>query len=102
MEDLEKRQEDILQRAAYLQQRTTQLIAELDNWMPCEQANANLEREIIERRRERKAVARTNLTPPPQTVARDNRSSPPSPQLKLSRRQKIIARFDRLLCGSGD
>jgi len=90
MEDLEKRQADIRQRAEYLIQRNDKIIAILDNWIPSEQANANMEREIIVRlRREREAAAHANpLTQPP----------PP----KLTCWQKFFSRFDRLLGGSGD
>ena len=91
MEDLEKIQADIRQRAEYLIQRNDKIIAILDNWIPSEEANANMEREIIERnRREREAATHANpLTQPPHIP-------------KLTCWQKFFSRFDRLLGGSGE
>ena len=51
MEQINSKQEDICQRAENLIYRNNLIIAELDNWMPSEEANANLMREIIERNR---------------------------------------------------
>ena len=51
MEKINSKQEDIRRRAENLIHRNEQLIAILDNWMPSEQANANMEREIMERNR---------------------------------------------------
>ena len=89
MEDIEKRQADIRQRAEYLIQRNDKIIAILDNWIPSEEANAKMEREIIVRlRREREAAALAN--PPAQ------------PPPKLTCWQKFFSRFDRLLGSNGD
>ena len=51
MEQINSLQEDICRRAEILMYRNKLIIAELDNWMPSEEANANLMREIIERNR---------------------------------------------------
>ena len=51
MEQINSKQADICQRAEYLMYRNRMIIDALDNWMPTEEANANLMREIIERNR---------------------------------------------------
>ena len=56
MEDTASKQEEIRQRAERLIYSTEQLIDILDNWMPSEQANANMEREIMERYRRLQAL----------------------------------------------
>jgi len=49
MEELDRKQEDIRQRAEYLMHQTRIIIRELDNWMPTEEANERMMREIMER-----------------------------------------------------
>ena len=51
MEQINSKQADICQRAEYLMYRNRMIIDALDNWMPTEEANANLMHEIIERNR---------------------------------------------------
>jgi len=50
-EDISRKQEDIRLRAENLMYRTRMIIRELDNWMPAEEANERMMREIIERKK---------------------------------------------------
>jgi hypothetical protein len=60
MDTTEMKQEDIRMRAENLMVRTELLINQLDNWLPSDAANANLEREIRERNRKQKATGNVN------------------------------------------
>jgi hypothetical protein len=78
MEEITKRQADIRQRAEYLIHRNEQLINILDNWMPTDEANANMEREFMERRHREREVAATHQSS------------------KLSRWQRILKKMKKI------
>ena len=57
MEEINIKQEEIRRRAERLIHRNEELINILDNWIPSEEANANMEREFVERRRREREIA---------------------------------------------